>query len=574
MAKESKRASRKREQQIEDMGWDPRQINNEETLTLVSAVCQILDIVRDSKYDARIFELAARPIAYITDMLLITPRQAVVYAIVMDMFYDIQITSLDIGRCLDISPIKAITFNDDLDELCKRKYIIRNYDDEGTNNSYHVSREAINSLQGNHAISYVVGKISNCEEWFGALDSIIMDRCHNKIDYDTLCNRIDELINGYRDMPHIKRYLTKGEILDKDDVMLFMWICNMVVSDNFETIVPGNFKKLYDNSSTYRVQRRSLASGSNELIRNGMLRVAKGAEQRTRDTFELTPWVLNEMLKELSLDISTSTTKDIIEHSNITPKQLYYNERENRAIAQLTSLLQPTRFAQVREELRKQGFRSGFACLFHGAPGTGKTETVLQLARNTGRNIMQVNISEIKSMWVGESEKNIKAIFSRYSKLVEESEVAPILLFNEADAIIGKRLTEIMRSTDKMENAMQNIILEEIEKLDGILIATTNLTCNMDSAFERRFLYKIEFEKPSMEAKSSIWKSMIAELTDEDAITLATKYDFSGGQIENIARKSVVDKILSGEALSIEALSRHCDSELIARSNSRKPIGY
>lgn len=574
MAKESKRASRKREQQIEDMGWDPRQINNEETLTLVSAVCQILDIVRDSKYDARIFELAARPIAYITDMLLITPRQAVVYAIVMDMFYDIQITSLDIGRCLDISPIKAITFNDDLDELCKRKYIIRNYDDEGTNNSYHVSREAINSLQGNHAISYAVGKISNCEEWFGALDSIIMDRCHNKIDYDTLCNRIEELINGYRDMPHIKRYLTKGEILDKDDVMLFMWICNMVVSDNFETIVPGNFKKLYDNSSTYRVQRRSLASGSNELIRNGMLRVAKGAEQRTRDTFELTPWVLNEMLKELSLDISTSTTKDIVEHSNITPKQLYYNERENRAIAQLTSLLQPTRFAQVREELRKQGFRSGFACLFHGAPGTGKTETVLQLARNTGRNIMQVNISEIKSMWVGESEKNIKAIFSRYSKLVEESEVAPILLFNEADAIIGKRLTEIMRSTDKMENAMQNIILEEIEKLDGILIATTNLTCNMDSAFERRFLYKIEFEKPSMEAKSSIWKSMIAELTDEDAITLATKYDFSGGQIENIARKSVVDKILSGEALSIEALSRHCDSELIARSNSRKPIGY
>ena len=147
-------------------------------------------------------------------------------------------------------------------------------------------------------------------------------------------------------------------------------------------------------------------------------------------------------------------------------------------------------------------------------------------------------------------------------------------IFNEADAIIGKRLTEIMRSTDKMENAMQNIILEEIEKLDGILIATTNLTCNMDSAFERRFLYKIEFEKPSMEAKSSIWKSMIAELTDEDAITLATKYDFSGGQIENIARKSVVDKILSGEALSIEALSRHCDSELIARSNSRKPIGY
>jgi SpoVK/Ycf46/Vps4 family AAA+-type ATPase len=280
------------------------------------------------------------------------------------------------------------------------------------------------------------------------------------------------------------------------------------------------------------------------------------------------------MLSELEMGLDRATcTKDIIDHMTIVPKQLFYNAKEQKSVEQLSTLLQPTRFAEVRNELKKSGLRSGFACLFHGAPGTGKTETVLQIARATGRNLMQVNISDIKSMWVGESEKNIKAIFTRYRRLVEESEIAPILLFNEADAIIGKRLENVQRSVDKMENSMQNIILEEIEKLDGILIATTNLTCNMDTAFERRFLYKIEFEKPSLEAKCSIWQSMIAGLSVDDALTLASKYDFSGGQIENIARKSVVDRILTGEQLSLETLISHCDSELLG-GNNRRRIGF
>lgn len=125
---------------------------------------------------------------------------------------------------------------------------------------------------------------------------------------------------------------------------------------------------------------------------------------------------------------------------------------------------------------------------FYGTPGTGKTETVLQIARKTGRDLIQVNVSEVKSMWVGESEKNIKGIFDDYKQKVKQSVKAPILLFNEADAIIGKRQVGAERAVEKMENSIQNIILQEIEQLDGILIATTNLAENMDKAFERRFL--------------------------------------------------------------------------------------
>ena len=84
---------------------------------------------------------------------------------------------------------------------------------------------------------------------------------------------------------------------------------------------------------------------------------------------------------------------------------------------------------------------------------------------------------------------------------------------------------------------MQNIILQELENLDGILIATTNMTQNMDKAFERRFLYKIEFSKPEKNIRKMLWKSMMPDLNEEDALALASRFDFSDGQIENIARK-------------------------------------
>lgn len=187
---------------------------------------------------------------------------------------------------------------------------------------------------------------------------------------------------------------------------------------------------------------------------------------------------------------------------------------------------------------------------------------------------MQVNVAEIKSMWVGESEKNIKALFDRYRKIVKESARAPILFFNEADAIINKRSENAERSVDKMENSMQNIILQEIENLEGILIATTNLTKNMDSAFERRFLYKIEFEKPSEKAKRAIWQSMLPSLSEGEALQLASKYDFSGGQIENITRKHSVEEILTGCSVEINRLIEFCDEEWLDQPMSRRKIGF
>ena len=187
---------------------------------------------------------------------------------------------------------------------------------------------------------------------------------------------------------------------------------------------------------------------------------------------------------------------------------------------------------------------------------------------------MQVNIAQMKSMWVGESEKNVKRVFDEYRAKVKNSDIAPILLFNEADAIIGQRMENAERSVDKMNNTMQNILLQEMETLDGIMIATTNLAQNLDKAFERRFLYKIKFDKPTPEARMSIWQEMIPDLTVDEARTLSSRYEFSGGQIENIARRHAISKILHGDNKNILVeLLDYCDDEKLETTQHKK-IGF
>jgi SpoVK/Ycf46/Vps4 family AAA+-type ATPase len=142
----------------------------------------------------------------------------------------------------------------------------------------------------------------------------------------------------------------------------------------------------------------------------------------------------------------------------------------------------------------------------------------------------------------------------------------------EADGIIAKRSTNAIHAIDQMENTLQNIILEEMETLDGIMMATTNLTQNMDSAFERRFLYKINFHKPDCTTRLLIWQSMMPDLPESDVAILAERYDFSGGQMENITRKATVEHILTGQTPSLETLIGLCEEENIVENRPR--IGF
>ena len=299
----------------------------------------------------------------------------------------------------------------------------------------------------------------------------------------------------------------------------------------------------------------------------------------TKEYFRIKDEIKDEMLADLggikkeAKRAQVSASKKVVAES-IGAKELFYNAAEGRQVAQLRELMSAARYDEIRSKLRAKGLRTGFTCLFYGGPGTGKTETVYQIARSCGRDLFIVDVSQVKSCWVGESEKNIKDVFDKYRQAVKAGGEVPILLFNEADAIFGIRAEGAERAVEKMENSIQNIILQEMEDLDGILIATTNLTTNLDKAFERRFLYKVRFDKPSIEARVSIWRSMIPELSEAEATQLAAEFEFSGGQIENVARKREVSSIIGLSEPSFEQVHEFCTEEGICGGPERRRIGF
>lgn len=160
-------------------------------------------------------------------------------------------------------------------------------------------------------------------------------------------------------------------------------------------------------------------------------------------------------------------------------------------------------------------------------------------------------------------------MFRTYHDLVRRGEKAPILLLNEADAILGIRMANPENSCDKSNNSIQNIILQNMETLDGILIATTNLETSLDPAFERRFLFKIRLSVPDEDTRSEIWKEMLPELPADDARILAREYPLSGGQTENVCRKAAISYIIEGKKVGMTELTKYCDEETIGE----KPVG-
>mgnify|MGYP003795379925 CR=1 FL=1 len=189
------------------------------------------------------------------------------------------------------------------------------------------------------------------------------------------------------------------------------------------------------------------------------------------------------------------------------------------------------------------------------------------------REIMKVDISQSKSMWFGESEKIIKRIFTNYRVYLKGCSRTPILFFNEADAIISKRYESGFSSLTQTENAVQNIILEELENFEGIFFATTNFAKNFDPAFERRFLFKIEFQKPDIPVKAKIWQSKLPSLSESECELLARRYDFSGGQIDNIVRKNEIYEVVNGATIEFNKIIEFCDNELLHKKQHKR-IGY
>ena len=546
-----------------------KRVKNQE-ITLLSSIEQIAISAKDSALCEKFYKQNTKQILYIVQQLQISEREAVILAVLAN-FYNEWNSISDLAHYVDCHRLHMLYYAAELESLRKKCYVKLN--SRGDKERYKISADTLKAIRQNEVPQPLDLKVADTLELFDLLNKFIHQRRIEDVNYHEYVEMVQELLTTNASLPFASEIKSLG--LNDADLTLLLWGCNMVVNDDDMVIVPSDYESLYEGEGPlFRRQVRALKSGDSVLIKRGLFQLMDDDGRARSDALTLTSYVYEELLHDMGIVSPIKKDNFLTLHSEIVAKELFYNPKEECSLSQLRSMLTPKQFDNICKRLDEKGMRKGFACLFYGAPGTGKTETVLQLARQTERDIMQVNISEINSKWVGESEKNIKALFDRYRRLVNKSERAPILFFNEADALINKRNANAEHAVDKMENAMQNIILQEMESLEGIMIATTNLTSNMDSAFERRFLYKIEFMQPSLEAKQSIWRSMLPSLSEADAAMLATRYDFSGGQIENIARKQTVEEILTGNEFDINRIIEFCNAEHLGNSTVRPRIGF
>lgn len=510
-------------------------------MSLLDVMERVVALARGSELSDEFYNKAEEDICFIADKLQLSKQQSVILSIFVDNSDSRNIFTSDIADFLEFTTIQFIKCMNDVDELVRREYIIKREDERQI--AFRVPTDVLEALRNNEAFVVKAKTNLSATELMMELETVFEMRKDKELSYEQTASKIQCLLEHNAHLAFSRKL--REYALNEEDQMLLVLFCHLFANNDDDEIRFHDIEFLFPKKQWNRI-KCMLNAKCHTLQYLQLIEYGNDNGLVDRETLRFSRQAKRELLGELNLPSMSQACKGMIKAKDIVAKQLFYENDTQQQIAELEDLLDENRYQQIHNRMKEAGFRCGFTCLFYGAPGVGKTETVLQLARKTGRNIIQVNVEQIKSMWVGESEKNIKALFDNYRNQVESLSLAPILLFNEADAVIGMRHKGAERATDKMENALQNIILQEMERIDGILIATTNLVQNFDKAFERRFLYKVKFNAPSIQTRRHIWQSIMPEISEESASWLASHYNLSGGQIENVARRYAINTILYG----------------------------
>ncbi|EGL6552554.1 ATP-binding protein [Campylobacter coli] len=236
---------------------------------------------------------------------------------------------------------------------------------------------------------------------------------------------------------------------------------------------------------------------------------------------------------------------------------------------------------KVLERLNSWGIKSNknieAKIIFYGPAGTGKTMSALAMAKSMKKTVLSFDCSKILSKWVGESEQNVRKIFDTYKNIVQTCKQSPILLLNEADQFLSTRV-ESSSGSDKIHNQMQNIFLEQIERFNGVIIATTNFLESLDSAFSRRFDYKIEFKKPDFKDRLKMWEKFLprkASFEKAFDVNLLANYELSGAQILMVVKNTALKVAVTEDGVfKMQDFIESIQKELNSSFDKSKIVGF
>ncbi|WP_286267445.1 ATP-binding protein [Thalassotalea atypica] len=226
-------------------------------------------------------------------------------------------------------------------------------------------------------------------------------------------------------------------------------------------------------------------------------------------------------------------------------EELVLNHNVLDEIEQITSWVNFQNTIMGEWELSKN-IKPGYRAALYGPPGTGKSLTATLIGKKTGMDVYRIDLSAIVSKYIGETEKNLANVFD------QAENKNWILFFDEADALFGKRTGE-SSSNDRHANQEIAYLLQRTESFPGVIILATNLKCNMDDAFVRRFQSVIYFPMPDETLRAKLWRNIIGDrcrlADDVDIHALAEHYELSGGSIINVVRHAAINVLRNKKEL-------------------------
>jgi SpoVK/Ycf46/Vps4 family AAA+-type ATPase len=401
------------------------------------------------------------------------------------------------------------------------------------------------------------------------INEIYEKRTGGCYDAETMRKRIEQELSLAKKCDELD-WLNSFTELTLEDKILFLFAAYSHQKNEEQIDLEYHIKQIEDNFTKQKAFRDSIANKTSILIMNDLL--LKAEDGFVFDEFVgLTEKAIHALFQKESNKAKKKTfsTATILQPEDIFLEELFYNESEWSQINTIEKILSKEKHQLVVNQLVENGLAKGISILFNGFSGTGKTATAKRLAKITNRPLFCVDVEKIANKWIGDTEKNTKKIFDEYYEFSKECDVMPILFFNE-DSIFSKRV-EVGHSSDRTHNSMQNILLEQMELFTGISIVTSNHAEKLDKAFERRFLYKVEFEKPTKETQYSLLSNAFQNISGETINTVLENYSFTGGQIYNIKKKYIMQCIIDDEDLE-SLFIRLCKEEI--KTTTSNKIGF
>ena len=489
---------------------------------------------------------------------------SIVFAFTIDEDLE-KVSSLRLLNFLSLELDDYFEIKGDIEVLIQKGFIKQKKEDDADNiyhSSFVVNQKLLDMLFRNEVIDLekLAGKKTDFAQFCGHVYGIIRKKLINQQSQQQIYNSILE--NEVQSPTLSQIQILKSFELDvKDRIAIYCMMYNMCELKEEVTIYSLAFDIFGVANSGSFVER--LKDGTSKLQLNGFIEVIKNEVLLTTKAKELLLIdVINTIEKDENPEVETSHY--YIKYTSIPEKKLYFNSDLQRELSILETLLQKDNFNEYQKEMKIRGNKQeSLNILLHGPSGTGKTSIVEQLARVTERNILQVDMSAIRSRWYGESEKGIKKIFDEYESVCSKVGNTPILLLNECDALLSKRNNAGEDRHDQTEAIMTNLLLEHFEKNKGIIIGITNLVENLDPAFMRRFTMKYLIDKPTKKAVRSILRSKLNFLDEREVGLIADRYLLTGGEIENVSQRCIISKIITKSYPTVSEVMDFCDDEKI-----------